>query len=59
MCQVPGSSVQDRYRLTGASPAEGQENYYRTGASIIQGKAERAVAAQSEEKAQGGSYPHV
>lgn len=40
MYQVLGSLVQDRYKLTEVSLAEGQENYYGTGLSIIQGEAE-------------------
>lgn len=59
MCPLLGSPVQERYRLIGANPAEGRENYYGIGASIIKGEAESTGAVQLKEKAQGGSYLRV
>ena len=55
-----GLPVQEGHRHSGVSPAKGHEGDQGTGASEIEGEAERAGTVQpGEEKAQGGSYHWV
>lgn len=58
-CPVPGSSVEERHRNTGASPAKMDEDDQRTRASLIQGEAERIGTGEKEpgeKKAQEGLH---
>ena len=57
LCSVLGSPLQERWRATGESPAEGCKDDEGTGASVLWGKAERAGLVQpEEEKAERGPY---
>jgi len=50
LCPVLGSPVQERWRATRESPAEGHKDDEGTGTSPLRGEAERAGLVQPEEE---------
>jgi len=54
LCPALGSTAQERHGPVGMDPEEGHKNDQRTGAPLLQGKAERvAVVQPGEQKAAG------